>query len=68
MDDCWNRNYEGAPSDGSIWRGGSCGMRVARGGSWYHVSWIMQSETRVSRAPGRRSGDIGIRVARTLSP
>ena len=68
VDDCWNRNYEGAPSDGSIWRGGSCGMRVARGGSWYHVSWIMQSETRVSRATGLRSHHIGFRVARTLSP
>ena len=34
--DCWNRNYRGAPADGSAWAGGDCSKRVTRGGSWHH--------------------------------
>src|SRR5262245_22588978 len=34
VQDCWNRNYEGAPSDGSAWLTGDCARRVMRGGSW----------------------------------
>lgn len=32
--DCWNKDYRGAPSDGSAWEQGTCGKRVLRGGSW----------------------------------
>ena len=34
VEDCWNRSYAGAPSDGSAWRSGECSRRVLRGGSW----------------------------------
>ena len=34
-EDCWHKNYAGAPSDGAAWTGGgNCGLRVLRGGSW----------------------------------
>ena len=32
--DCWHRDYTGAPRDGSAWEGPSCRERVLRGGSW----------------------------------
>ena len=32
--DCWNENYNGAPTDGSAWTRGDCSLRVVRGGSW----------------------------------
>ena len=34
VEDCWNGNYAGAPSDGSAWESGNCDGRVLRGGSW----------------------------------
>jgi len=32
--DCWNKNYSGAPEAGKAWGQGNCGQRVVRGGSW----------------------------------
>ena len=34
VQDCWNKNYKGAPTDGRAWTSGDCGRRVIRGGSW----------------------------------
>jgi len=34
VEDCWNKNYQGAPSDGSAWLAGDCSGRVIRSGSW----------------------------------
>ncbi len=34
--DPWHDNYEGAPTDGSVWKGDSAD-RLLRGGSWYVV-------------------------------
>ena len=34
--DPWHDNYEGAPTDGSVWDGGNTSLRVLRGGSWYY--------------------------------
>ena len=34
VQDCWNGNYRGAPTDGSAWESGDCSERVLRGGSW----------------------------------
>ena len=34
VQDCWNDNYAGAPTDGSAWESGDCSERVLRGGSW----------------------------------
>ena len=34
VQDCWNENYEGAPTDGSAWESEDSIVRVMRGGSW----------------------------------
>ncbi|MDX1943647.1 MAG: SUMF1/EgtB/PvdO family nonheme iron enzyme [Saprospiraceae bacterium] len=34
VQDCWNENYKGAPTNGSAWLKGDCSVRVIRGGSW----------------------------------
>jgi formylglycine-generating enzyme required for sulfatase activity/class 3 adenylate cyclase len=34
MQDCWHRNYHGAPQDGSAWQETDCPEHVLRGGSW----------------------------------
>jgi formylglycine-generating enzyme required for sulfatase activity/class 3 adenylate cyclase len=35
VEDCWHKNYQGAPSDGSAWiADGDCSSRVIRSGSW----------------------------------
>jgi formylglycine-generating enzyme required for sulfatase activity/class 3 adenylate cyclase len=35
VEDCWHKNYQGAPSDGSAWTSdGDCTSRVIRSGSW----------------------------------
>ena len=66
-EDCWHENYARAPSDGSAWtRGGDCGRRVKRGGSWYSSPQRVRSARRVSSTSGLRNGDGGFRVSRTL--
>jgi formylglycine-generating enzyme required for sulfatase activity/class 3 adenylate cyclase len=34
VEDCWHKNYQGAPGDGSPWPDGDCSAHVLRGGSW----------------------------------
>ena len=36
VQDCWNENYAGAPTDGSAWEEGDCSQRVLRGGAWFN--------------------------------
>lgn len=32
--DCWHKNYDSAPANGSAWQSGGCQEHVLRGGSW----------------------------------
>ena len=70
VEDCWNENYVGAPTDGSAWLKGDCTKRVMRGGSWSNMPVFVRSAAR-SRA-NAAGGDFdyssyaGFRVARTL--
>ena len=66
--DCWNNNYQGAPSDGSAWTSGDCSRRVVRGGSWTHSPGGLRSATRNWDETGHRSYPFGFRIARTLTP
>src|SRR5262249_34887871 len=34
VQDCYNGDYNGAPTDGSAWTSGDCNVRGIRGGSW----------------------------------
>lgn len=67
--DCWHNNYEGAPTDGSAWletRGGDCGRRVLRGGSWGHLPVGVRSSSRYNFEVGFRIISIGFRLAQDL--
>ena len=67
VEDCWHGDYRGAPSDGTAWtRGGDCGRRVLRGGSWDFGSRDVRSAYRLRDPPGARNRSIGFRVSRTL--
>ena len=66
--DCWNDNYEGAPSDGSPWTTGDCSHRVVRGGSWVDLPVNLRSALRTRADIDVRDGRLGFRVARTLTP
>ena len=68
LEDCWNENYSGAPSDGSAWLRGNCERRVLRGGSWYDLPRDLRSANRFRVTTGLRINSFGFRVARTLTP
>jgi formylglycine-generating enzyme required for sulfatase activity len=67
VEDPWHDNYEGAPSDASVWRkDGVPGRRVVRGGSWYYDPPTLRSASRSGPPSGLRDGNVGFRVARAL--
>ena len=63
--DCWNANYNGAPTDGSAWTQGDCSQRVVRGGSWNDLPRNLRAALRNGLAGAGRYGNYGFRVART---
>ena len=65
-EDCWNANYSGAPTDGTAWRSGDCGLRVVRGGSWDMDLSGARSANRRPIQTATRNTTLGFRVARTL--
>ena len=66
VQDCWNGTYRGAPSEGSAWATGDCGMRVLRGGSWAREPQYQRLAARNKYQTSTRSFSIGFRVARAL--
>ena len=68
VQDCLNRSYGGAPSNGSAWQSGDCSRRVYRGGSWIDFPMNIRSATRSGFTTVDRSMFSGLRVARTLTP
>ena len=68
VQDCWNDSYRGAPSDGRAWESGDCSVRVLRGGSWSSAPRNLRSADRSGDPSGDRYGDVGVRLARTLTP
>jgi formylglycine-generating enzyme required for sulfatase activity len=66
VQDNWRPNYQGAPTDGSVWSGGDGSLRVARGGSWGTIWRHFYSAFRVHYHPVDRNRFLGFRVARTL--
>jgi len=67
VEDCWNKNYEGAPSDGSAWLAGTCDSHVTRGGSWSSPPWAVTSAFRASQRNRNSDYAVGFRIAGTLS-
>ena len=68
VQDCWNKSYAGAPSDGQAWERGECGRRVVRGGSWIYGTRSLRSASRSREASRFRFINTGFRVARPLDP
>jgi hypothetical protein len=64
--DCWNDNYDQAPSDGQARTTGNCDRRIARGGSWSGYPWVIRSATRFGLNAATRSSLTGFRVSKTL--
>ena len=64
--DCYHRNYNDAPNDGSVWEGGDCDVRVVRGGAYRSPANSMRSENREKFKSGKGQYNVGIRIARDL--
>jgi formylglycine-generating enzyme required for sulfatase activity len=68
VEDCLHANYQGAPADGSAWiEGGTCSLRMGRGGNFGSLPIGLRSATRYRDPPEFRGSGLGFRVARTLA-
>ena len=63
VEDCWNDNYVWAPTDGSAWTSGDCGLRMLRGGSWLDGPGSLRSAYRSGRPRAYREFHLGFRLA-----
>jgi formylglycine-generating enzyme required for sulfatase activity/class 3 adenylate cyclase len=66
VEDCWHKNYSGAPADGSAWVEGDCGSHVIRSGSWRNDAQYVRPSNRDSYDTNVRYPTHGFRIA--LSP
>jgi formylglycine-generating enzyme required for sulfatase activity/class 3 adenylate cyclase len=66
VEDCWHKNYQGAPADGSAWVENQCPSHVIRSGSWRKDSNYARPANRGSYDTNVRYPTHGFRVA--LSP
>jgi formylglycine-generating enzyme required for sulfatase activity/serine/threonine protein phosphatase PrpC len=64
--DCYNKDYAGAPSDGSVFAGGDCSVRVVRGGGYSSGPKALRSAARDKFRFDAGNDGIGIRVVRDL--
>ncbi len=65
--DCYHDNYQGAPSDGSVWEGKPGCSRGVRGGSWNNGPQFLRSANRVRNSPYVAGNYfLGFRLARAL--
>lgn len=67
VQDCYHDNYNGAPTDGSVWTGGDCSRHIVRGGSWYDGPQTVRSAYRVGDATVNRNSSLSFRIVRTLT-
>ena len=65
--DCYG-DFRGAPNDGGASTSGQCSWRVFRGGSWSDKPMFLRSAGRSLLDDVARMGNLGFRVARTLTP
>ena len=66
VEDCWHKNYQGAPVDGSAWIENECSAHVIRSGSWRKDQNYARTSNRGSYDTNVRYPTHGFRVA--LSP
>ncbi|MES2675257.1 MAG: SUMF1/EgtB/PvdO family nonheme iron enzyme [Pseudomonadota bacterium] len=65
VQDCWNPNYEGAPTDGSAWTTGDCKKHVTLGGQYHSDPFWLRVSARINHpAPeAERNINFGFRIA-----
>jgi formylglycine-generating enzyme required for sulfatase activity/class 3 adenylate cyclase len=66
VEDCWHKNYQGAPPDGSPWLDGDCTSHVIRSGSWRNDASYVRPANRDHYDTSVRYPTHGFRIA--LSP
>jgi formylglycine-generating enzyme required for sulfatase activity/class 3 adenylate cyclase len=64
--DCWHKNYQGAPSDGSAWVDNNCLSHVIRSGSWKNDPSYVRPSNRDHYDTSVRYPTHGLRVANSL--
>jgi len=64
--DCYNKNYNGAPVNGSAWRSGDCSKRIYRGGAWYDNHGNLLAASRNNNDTDNYISNIGFRVTRDI--
>ena len=64
--DCWHKNYQGAPADGSAWLEDDCPSYVIRSGSWKNDPSYVRSSSRDHYDASVRYPTHGLRIARSL--
>jgi formylglycine-generating enzyme required for sulfatase activity len=62
--DCYQTNYQNAPSDGSTWLSPGCTQRVVRGGSYTSPLDSVRSAKRGEYDQDTRLDNLGFRVVR----
>jgi len=64
VQDCYHKDYQGAPSDGSPWLGGDCGQHMVRGGAFNKPASSARSNARYQLPTNARLNMLGFRVVR----
>ena len=62
VEDCWHRDYQGAPIDGSAWIERNCAARIMRSGSWKNDPSYIRPASRDRYDTGVRYPTHGFRV------
>src|SRR2546423_255818 len=63
VEDCWHKNYQGAPTDGSAWMESQCSSHVIRSGSWRNDGRYVRPSNRDGYDTDVRYPTHGFRVA-----
>jgi formylglycine-generating enzyme required for sulfatase activity/class 3 adenylate cyclase len=66
VEDCWHKNYQGAPVDNSPWVESGCSSRVIRSGSWRNDTSYVRPANRDHYDTNVRYPTHGLRVALSL--
>ena len=64
VEDCWHKNYQGAPTDGAPWLAAECSAHVLRGGSWRSEPVNIRVASRDQYDADVRYPTHGLRLAR----
>jgi formylglycine-generating enzyme required for sulfatase activity/class 3 adenylate cyclase len=64
VEDCWHKNYQGAPTNGEPWLDSDCSAHVLRGGSWKSEPANIRAASRDYYDANVRYLTHGLRVAR----